>query len=460
MEERSAAEILDGALAAVLARARQGEDDGLATGLADISGLVRQESFKELLQDLLRQRGRVRRALDRAGGVAGLQARLASRLGIAPGLDDGAILAAACREPAFDGPALRQAAERLATGGKTDKERGAIMAAWLGDPARRAAEFARYRSAFLTLKGEPFDRLASKAVQDVEPVLRAEAERLVEVEARRAAALVWRATGALLALGAGVLQAYEDHKRAQGLLDYDDLVLETRALLADLGAAWVLFKLDGGIDHILIDEAQDTSPDQWVVVEALAGEFFAGRGAHDLSRTLFAVGDVKQSIFSFQGAAPAQFEAMRQQFRERATSLDKLGGGWAEVEVNISFRSTQAVLAAVDRIFEGPARHGVAESDEAIIHRLSRQGQAGRVEIWPPVGPLASAPSSPWEAPRDYGAAASGEVRLARIIAQTIAHWLRVGEQLPARGRAIRPGDVMVPSRTWRCGWRASTAWC
>ena len=444
MDERSSAEMLAGALAAVLTRARQGADEALAAGLREISGLVQQDRFTALLASLLGERGRVRRTLVHAGGVPGLVAQLAARLGVAPGLDDAGIIADACSEIAFDGPGLRHAVARLAAGSTKDQERAAVIAHWLGDPDSRVANFPSYRMAFLTQKGVPLARLATKVVRDAEPVLRIEAERLVEVEVLRSASVVLRATAALLAIGAAVLQVYDEHKRLRGRLDYDDLVLETRALLDDLGAAWVLYKLDGGIDHILIDEAQDTSPDQWAVVEALAGEFFAGRGASDRIRTLFAVGDTKQSIFSFQGAAPAQFEAMRRQFRQAATQLDPEGGLWSDVPINISFRSTEAVLSAVDRVFAGPARAGVADDGDPIHHSLSRLGHAGRVEIWPPVGPLPVVASSPWEAPRDYGPAASGEVRLAGIIARTIGHWLCAGEMLPARGRSIRPGDVMV----------------
>src|SRR6201999_845805 len=118
---------------------------------------------------------------------------------------------------------------------------------------------------------------------------------------------------------------YQIAKRARGVLDYEDLITTTRNLLerAD-AAAWVLFKLDKGIDHILIDEAQDTSPEQWRIVKALTTEFFAGDGAAgDTVRTVFAVGDEKQSIFSFQGADPAQFDLNRQHFRKAATDTER-----------------------------------------------------------------------------------------------------------------------------------------
>ncbi len=83
---------------------------------------------------------------------------------------------------------------------------------------------------------------------------------------------------------------------------------QPRELVAERpDAAWVLYKLDGGIDHILVDEAQDTAPEQWDIVRQLAGEFLSGAGAarqRRTDRTLFVVGDEKQSIYCFQGADP------------------------------------------------------------------------------------------------------------------------------------------------------------
>jgi hypothetical protein len=111
-----------------------------------------------------------------------------------------------------------------------------------------------------------------------------------------------------------VISRYQSAKDRRGLLDYDDLIDKALALLGEDRAAWVHYKLDQGIDHVLIDEAQDTSPKQWEIIRLLTAEFFAGAGARAVNRTIFAVGDEKQSIFSFQGAAPREFDAMRRTF--------------------------------------------------------------------------------------------------------------------------------------------------
>ena len=146
----------------------------------------------------------------------------------------------------------------------------------------------------------------------------AEAERLCQILDRVKSAGVANSTSALLILAEALIETYTQLKADRSRLDYDDLILAAQHLLTKDGVApWVLFKLDGGLDHILIDEAQDTNPEQWQVVAALAEEFFANAAGSDRIRTLFAVGDEKQSIYSFQRADPAEFARMRGHFQSR-----------------------------------------------------------------------------------------------------------------------------------------------
>ena len=274
-------------------------------------------------------------------------------------------------------------------------------------------------------------------------VLQAEAERILRFQAERAGIALIEATGALMRLGDALLRAYERRKRLHGLLDYDDLVQKALELLRRPGVApWVLFKLDGGLDHILIDEAQDTNPEQWAIVAALAEEFFAGEGAGERVRTVFAVGDAKQSIYSFQRADPRDFVKMRQHFEARVTAAKQ---EWRVVPLDISFRAAEPLLQAVDAVFRhAGAADGVALDGRAINHVAARAGQAGIVELWPAVLPEPDEPPDPagMAVARDRGA--EPYARLARAIAATIARWLRRGERLEARGRELRPGDLMV----------------
>ncbi len=235
-------------------------------------------------------------------------------------------------------------------------------------------------------------------------------------------------------------------KTARGVLDFEDLVVKTVALLARADASrWVHYKLDRGLDHILVDEAQDTSPRQWQVVRALAEEFFAGEGASDTVRTLFAVGDEKQSIFSFQGAVPAWFSRMRQELGERAR---RAGFAWNDPELHLSFRSVPAVLAAVDAIFASEKAHrGLASEPGPTLHSAARLNILGRVILWPMIEPPPKPEPEDWASPVDHLGEQSPEVKLANRIADTVAGWLHREERLESTGEPIRPGDILILSR-------------
>ena len=260
---------------------------------------------------------------------------------------------------------------------------------------------------------------------------------------RYKAAVVCASTEALVSIADAVIARYEARKRHRGLLDYDDLIHQTLRLFTSSSAAWVLFKLDGGLDHILVDEAQDTSPEQWQIISRLAEEFFSGEGARGMVRTVFAVGDEKQSIFSFQGADPAQFDEMRNYFRRHVERARK---PFESVPLTVSFRSTSMILDAVDRVFQQPgAAKGLTQSGTAPPHEANRSGQPGMVEIWPTLVPEDSDDDDdPWYAPLDRERSRSPRARLAEQIAETVAGWLRDGEILASRDRPVRAGDILI----------------
>jgi ATP-dependent helicase/nuclease subunit A len=219
-------------------------------------------------------------------------------------------------------------------------------------------------------------------------------------------------------------------------------------MLNDTGAAWVLYKLDGGIDHVLVDEAQDTSPEQWSVIARLTEEFFAGEGARPSARTIFAVGDDKQSIFSFQGADPRQFAEMRELFARRVTEA---GLSFLPRELMLSFRSAPGVLEAVDKVFERPAAHcGISSGEQKpTVHEAIRNSAPALVEVWETEKHAAEmADVSAWDAPLDARDEASPVVRLAQRIARAIRHWIDGGLAIEDRQtktlRAPRAGDVIV----------------
>ncbi len=455
LEEGAAREMLAEARETVLAAAalRPGP---LAEAVETVAALAGEQSFGELIEQLIGQHVRLRDLLDRHGSIERLEAVIQRTFQIPADADESELALAACRDEAFDRTGLAIVARALAAGSENERaEKLPVLQRWLDfAPEDRRAMLDDYRSLFLTNQGEPRKNLLTKAARAAEPaaaeIMEREAERLRDLHWRCCAIVVARASAALLRIGAAILDSYETAKAAHALLDYDDLILKTRDLLTGEGrAAWVLYKLDGGLDHLLVDEAQDTNPDQWAVIKALTAEFFAGEGARDTLRTVFAVGDAKQSIYSFQRADPRQFIAAGRHF-EAAVDAARLT--WRRVPLDVSFRSTAAVLRAVDEVFARvEAQAGVrGPEDGPIRHQVARIGQAGLVELWPPADPPEAPEADPWRgAPEASVAAAPADVRLARLIAARIARWTAADSAepeawLPSRGRRLRPGDVLV----------------
>lgn len=419
----------------------------LGAALTDLTRYAHETTIDALLHDVAAVRGRLTDAAGRHGSPEGVVAAVYRALELGPGETSDAVLAAASADPACDEAALRRAAAILAEGQKTDKERAERMRPWLeADTAARADGFDAYTLAYLTKDREARARLVTKGLlvqhPELDEVLGAEAARVQNVLARRHAAVTAAATAALVRLGFSFLSRYDDAKRARARLDFDDLIARTADLLEESGgASWVLYKLDGGIDHVLVDEAQDTSPAQWRVIRALTSEFFTGESARDEARTVFAVGDVKQSIYSFQGADPTKFVDARDHFGEHVRAV---GGDWRPIDLEVSFRSTRAVLAAVDAVFRRPeARAGVALDGHDVVHRAWRLEDGGMVELWPLVTPRPTDAVRPWAPPVERVPGDSPEARMAALVAGRIKRMVDT-ERLESKGRPIRPGDIMV----------------
>jgi ATP-dependent helicase/nuclease subunit A len=425
LSEQSAAELLSAAGRLVLT----GEvSDAEAESIRTVVRYAGAQAFDELLKELLKRPDLARQFADAESRRRALEAVL--RLSPGTTLQSIAELAVA----GMDRPAYARAAAALdKLGNSAGKLARLIRAAITGLSPDRA--FAALRSMCLTKEGElrqnfPPVRLA-RADRAAALFLRSELDRLLPLFERYRAAAVLEASTALLHLGAKIIGNYERAKRALGSYDYDDLIFKSRGLFASPAhRGWILYKLDAGIDHILIDEAQDTSPEQWQIIQNLTEDFFAGAGARgETVRTVFAVGDEKQSIFSFQGADPRFFQAMRGYFARR---IREAGSTLEQVPLTVSFRSTQTVLEAVDAVFTNE------------VHEPTRLGAAGLVEIWPLEEGRNPPERQPWRAPIDFGLTDEPRRCLARRIARTIRGWIEGKEMLVSRGRPIEPSDILI----------------
>jgi len=452
LDERSAADLLADVRAEVLGAAGASGDAAVLDALQVINAHVQEDGFEKLVRSLIADRGKLKEALgDEEMNLEKLGPRIASALGIEAGLGEGDVIAEIAAFDAATIVQLRAWAAIAARGGTQDKERAEAIARILAADAPEQ-RYRDYLSLFMTgrlfqtSRAPRSERFVSAAVQDKAPDLAgwllAEKDRVARAYERLKAAKVLEATSALMVIAEQIVSRYEARKLSRAALDYDDLIAHTLSLLRRWEMAWVLYKLDGGIDHILIDEAQDTSPEQWEIVRHLADEFFAGEGAREGPRTVFAVGDEKQSIYSFQGAEPRRFAEMRAHFGAQVKAAEMQ---FAPVDLTMSWRSTPAVLDAVDRVFAAArAARGLAAGAEPLRHEAERADQPGRVEIWPATAPDDEPERDHWAAPLDYESPQSPDVRLAERIAEKIKSWRDNETVLRPRARPIRPGDILI----------------
>ena len=248
-------------------------------------------------------------------------------------------------------------------------------------------------------------------------------------------------TAVLHRFASAFLPIYAARKSARGWLDFDDLIQKAITLLTDPRvAAWVLFRLDGGIDHILVDEAQDTSPDQWRVIELLSTEFTAGEGTRKGGRTLFVVGDKKQSIYSFQGADIAAFDQKHRSFRAR---FEAAGQQMQSLQLEYSFRSSPAILQLVDRTF---ADHFPEAMGNNILHLAFKDDMPGRVDLWPLIEPVKTVGNEDWQDPVDLISETHHSAQLALKIATEIKAMIEAGTQIPTDkgNRPVHAGDFLI----------------
>ena len=447
MDERTTLEHLTRARDAVLTEAEAHVNPGLARALAHISRKVTENTFADLIRELIGQRSGIEQMMARFKLVEQAVFAMGRMLGLKPSDTRRGIIEQSCEAESFDGAGLRGAVEALLSGSAANQKVGDKMARWLSTREVRLADFTDYKTAFLTKGGDIRKKLMPDKLAQTNPAgyeaMVQEATRLQAIEEKLKLITLLENSSALLTIGAAMMAAFSDSKKRHAVMDYDDLILKVTGLIGRPGIAdWILYKLDGGIDHILIDEAQDTNPEQWQVIKTLANEFFVGEGRSDTARTIFAVGDVKQSIYSFQRADPKEFVSNRRLFEKKSAAAKQ---SFHNVNLALSFRSTAAVLSVVDRVFLADERRvALSFSEEEIIHKPSRTGEAGLVELWPTEKVEILPEADDWQPPIIQQPATSPEMKLAIRIADRIQDWLDQGEILISQGRPINPGDIMI----------------
>ncbi len=446
LEDAAAARTSSRARDAVAAVALAVPDGAIGEAYAHFSVQLDWESFNQMLAGFESRRATIAAYLTACGTPHAMRRDIWARCGISTVTSAEEIGQAAVTTIRWG--AWRRAAAALAMTGKVSDTKTAVAMGKVGPDCR----FADLVPIFLTAKGTPRASVGTKGVDATSlQWLTEEQGRVVETRQRVQAATIASDTGHALTLAAAYAHAYSQAKAQTGSLDFADLIGHARTLLTHKAdAAWVLYKLDGGLEHVLLDEAQDTAPEQWEILKALTGEFFTGAGAVSAPRSVFAVGDEKQSIFSFQGASPERLAAESLAFGTRAREA---GSRFDLVKLLHSWRSRPEILAFVDGVFLAPdllsgLRPG--EPGKVIgfpISHLPRRCPGGCVDLWPMEEGEGRDETDPW-APVDAEPPCSANKALAQRIAMALRIMTERGEAVVDRDtdqpRSMGYGDVLI----------------
>ncbi len=448
LDDRDQTEMMERASLAVMLNASRAPDSAIGRALLAAMANAADVTFKDVVREACFCRDHFMAWTDAAGSADAAVTQVSALLGVAANdsIED-------VEREIVDGPNLprsrwEEIARALDTGAKTERDNADRLRAALR--AAGAAQVDEYLDIFLTdADRSPRKSVVTKNFVRDNPAIAsrfdAEASRLVPLIEKRRAVTTRDRTEALLHIAIAVAANYRREKAERGLLDYDDLIDKTLALLASGASGWVHYKLDRGVDHVLIDEAQDTSPRQWDIIAHIISEFTAGAGAHDgVIRTVFAVGDEKQSIFSFQGAAPREFDARRWELKKKFEDAELR---FESIPFTYSFRSGRAILESVDHVFRDEAIYRSIHAEKAYpLHEALPDAGPSQIDLWELSVPDEKQDIEGWRAPFDGVPVTSAEVKLSKRIQSEIARLVAGGTMTGRIGnrRRLTYGDVLV----------------
>jgi ATP-dependent helicase/nuclease subunit A len=447
LDERDQAEMMERANLKVLLDAARDPQSPAGRALDIAMASAADVTFKDVVREACLSRDHFMAWTDSAGSANAAIAQVSAALGVdsRERLDD--VEREIVEGPHFPRSRWEGLAATLDTGSKSDSDQAARLREALAFSGSEQVD--AYLNVFLTEALTPRKSVLTKKFCDSNPAIArlfdAEISRVFPLIERRRALTIRDRTQALLIIATAVAANYRREKQERGLLDYDDLIDKTLEMLDRVSSSWVHFKLDRGVDHVLIDEAQDTSPRQWDIVAHIISEFTTGEGARDgVKRTIFAVGDEKQSIFSFQGAAPREFDlqgrALQRKFTEARLQFERLA-------FKHSFRSGTAILQSVDHVFRDQTIYRSIHAEHAYpLHEALPDSGPSLIDLWELELPDPRQDIEGWRAPFDAVSETSPEVRLARRIQAEIKALIAEGTMTGNAGnrRSLSYGDVLV----------------
>jgi ATP-dependent helicase/nuclease subunit A len=448
IEGRAEQELVRRTLAELMTNAEAAGDDALIRDVQVLSRRLGEHNAVEYLQACARKAD----AMTALGPPDGIEASIRKLMAVPEeSVED--FIANSCGDDGFDCDLLRAVAETNRRWGKqTGLEHADTIENWLKlTPIERAASLSDILKVVKRVypgqaKLDPeYERRAGHFANLIGELLR------LQNGARLAADMA-----AGLRAGQAFAAAYARAKRAAGVADFNDLIEWTRGLLRQQGIGdWVRYKLDRQVDHVLVDEAQDTNAAQWEIIEQLVEEYFSGSSEADQrTRTLFMVGDLKQAIYGFQGTDPARFRAVREKFKLRAASMStgddlfsyrQQSQEFRDLSIAASFRSAQPILDVVDEVIAevGPSAMGLDEAPPP--HRAHHQARAGSVELWQPFAVEESPDDSDegeerWISLRDR--------KYADALAERIKRMIEEAPVLASTQQPLRAGDILILVRS------------
>jgi ATP-dependent helicase/nuclease subunit A len=447
IEGRAEQELVRRTLADLMADAEERGDSALIGDVQCLSRRLGEFGAVEYLQACARKA----EAMERLGPADAIEPLIRARMRLPEGSVE-QYLAVQCGDDGFDCDLLRAIASANRAWGTSkgakivdDIERWLEMA-----PEARAAALPDLATVVFTGKGELRKTLPGQLKADADYSRHVEklASKIAELlQVQRASKLAADIAAGLRA-GQAFAAAYTRAKRAAGVADFNDLIDWTRRLLASPGMGdWVRYKLDRDVDHVLVDEAQDTNAAQWEIIESIVEEYFSGSSeSEQRRRTLFMVGDFKQAIYGFQGTDPQRFREAREHFKRRAEQLSagEAATEFRDLSIAASFRSAQPILDVVDRVIDTLGPEAMALSRRPPMHRAHHLGRAGQVELWQPFEPE-------FDEDEDEGEESWITLRARRYadaLAERIRELVEDAPYLPSKKRALTPGDILVLVRS------------
>ena len=419
-------------------------DINLAEKINLISSRLNENSFLEITTEIIKKRQNLAELKEKHFDINGVIEAVYSQLDIDLEENEKTVFANFIQDTNWQKKDLLMLCQD--TGIKSKKK----IEQFINQPNLENSE--EYLSVFLTAEHKATVHLTNQKIRDqfpeAEDLMRREQKRVADFSEKFHSVKIAASTSSLLIVVDQIIEIYNQLKNQNGYLDYSDLIIKTSQLLENsAGREWVKYKLDGIYEHILVDESQDTNHWQWNIVKAITEEFFAGNDSKNQNRTIFIVGDEKQSIYSFQGADPNIFANIFYYYQDKLSSINEQ---FLNVELNSSFRSMPAILQTVDAVFAKPdLAKAISSLATKIQHHAIKNQYFGKVELMPVVSCKSLFVSDEeekykWNLDFSIDEEYKAQEILAQIIAKKIRKFFDDGKFLASKNRLAQFGDVMI----------------